>query len=72
MNLQPNSVIATTDETRIVSVTPGLIAKASFGITYSPEEVKIGRPAEYGVSLKSKPELEPTKLVGNVNDPADQ
>jgi uncharacterized repeat protein (TIGR01451 family) len=65
---QGNSVIATAGETRILSVTPGLMAKASFGVVSAPETVKIGRQAEYGVQINNRTDVEQIRVFGNAKD----
>lgn len=59
------SAIATTDEALVVSVTPGLLAKANFGVLYAPETLKIGNPSLTGVWMKSKAVHQPIQLTGN-------
>jgi outer membrane protein OmpA-like peptidoglycan-associated protein len=57
---------ATTDETVVVSVTAGLLAKANFGVSYTPEAIKIGRPAQPGIRIKSETVHQPIKVMGTV------
>ncbi|MCK9418782.1 MAG: OmpA family protein [Nitrospirae bacterium] len=67
INLQglPNGAVTTTDEARVVDVTPGLLAKANFGVTYAYDVEKIGKPAEMGVEVTSAEKKSPLKLIGN-------
>lgn len=59
---------ATTGETVVVQVTPGLLAKANFGVIYEAEVLQIGKPPEHGVALESKAEYEPIQVVGNADN----
>ncbi|HSG06220.1 MAG TPA: invasin domain 3-containing protein, partial [Nitrospiria bacterium] len=45
---------ATTSETVVLTVTPGLLAKANFGIVYIHSEETIGRPREFGLLMKGE------------------
>jgi uncharacterized repeat protein (TIGR01451 family) len=52
-------------ETRIVSVTPGLLAKVNFGVSYNTDLEQIGRPGERGLILQSNESQEPFQIIGN-------
>ncbi len=57
---------ATTDEALVVSVTPGLLAKANFGVRYQMETETIGRPAVKGVAVQGESRQKPIQVQGNV------
>ncbi len=57
---------ATNGESRVLWVTPGLMAKASFGVQYEGESVGIGKPAELGVSIRTDARNLPVDIVGSV------
>ncbi len=40
--------------TRVLSVTPGLLVKANFGVQYDSEAESIGRPQQYGMELQAE------------------
>lgn len=67
VNLQNLAVgaAATTDEAAVVSVTPGLLAKANFGIQYRQDSVSIGRPREFGLRVAASGRQEPAEIVGS-------
>ena len=59
---------ATTDALQVLSVTPGLLAKANFGVSYAYETESIGADGEYGVKIvKDAAEL-PDKILGSAAD----
>jgi len=62
----PSAATTTTDEAKVVSVTPGLLAKANFGISYLQNEEKIGRPRELGVRLTSDDDTDPVQVIGSI------
>lgn len=72
INLQslPPGATVTTRESLVVAVTPGLLAKANFGIDYHVDTESIGRPAEMGLILASETNREPLEVIGNVEYPA--
>jgi uncharacterized repeat protein (TIGR01451 family) len=57
---------ATSDEARIVSVTPGLLAKVNFGVDVHYETESIGRPGEFGLLMISEENKKPIRIVGSV------
>ena len=56
---------ATGNAVEILTITPGLMAKANFGITYVDNTQTIGRPPQYGVELNSQQKKEPITINGN-------
>ncbi|MEN8142236.1 MAG: OmpA family protein, partial [Thermodesulfobacteriota bacterium] len=62
----PGGAEPTTGETRIVSVTPGLLAKVNFGVAYDYLRESIGRKGEKGLRLKGREKVEPFQVTGNV------
>lgn len=68
INLQSIQDIAdvTTDLVKIVSITPGLLAKANFGIEYKHEVETIGRPAQYGLEVKGSQNNTAIDITGNI------
>lgn len=67
MNIEslPDGMATTSDDSKIVSVTPGLLAKANFGVQFRQEMETIGRPPVMGVSLKNDEQREPIQVVGS-------
>jgi len=65
----PNGAVATTDEALVVDVTSGLLAKANFGVTYTYDVEKIGKPAETGIAVTSAETKAPVQLIGNTEAP---
>ena len=61
-----DNALATTDEALVVSVTPGLLVKANFGVRYQVESETIGRPALKGIALESESTQKPIQVQGNV------
>ncbi len=60
------NAMATTEVSRVVSVTEGLLAKANFGVSYEMETNTIGRPAVMGMSLQGESKQKPVQVQGNV------
>ena len=58
---------ATTRETVVLDVTPGLMAKANFGVLYEPETIRTGKPAEPGIAIQSEAVKQPIQILGNVD-----
>jgi uncharacterized repeat protein (TIGR01451 family) len=58
---------ATTDETVVVSVTPGLLAKANFGVLYTPDILKTGKPPAPGISMQSDTVPQPIQVTGTAD-----
>ena len=65
-SLGPGGTV-TTDESRVVSVTPGLMVKVNFGVLVRNEVESIGRSAEPGLAIASGHEVNPVEVVGSVN-----
>lgn len=67
INLQNLGIGATTtrDEARVVSVTPGLLAKANFGVTYRHDVESIGRPGVAGVEIAASRDDKPIAVMGS-------
>lgn len=67
VNLQTLTVgaVASTEEALIVSVTPGLLAKANFGIQYRQDTVTIGAPARFGLRVASTGRQQPAEIIGS-------
>jgi hypothetical protein len=59
---------ATTRETVVVNITPGIMAKANFGVIYEPDTEKTGKPAEPGLILESKAAQQPIQILGNAEN----
>jgi len=63
-----NGAAATDGELRVVSLTPGLLAKVNFGVSYRYEETAIGSPPEYGIELASEGGARPIEVHGSVEN----
>ena len=55
-----------THETLILQITPGLLAKANFGVIYIDTKKTIGRPPQYGIKLEPSHTSRPVELTGNL------
>jgi len=55
----------TTDEALVVSVTPGLLAKANFGVITRRDTEAIGHPRQTGMGIKSEAKERPVQIVGS-------
>lgn len=68
INLQSinDFAITTTDDLKVVSVTPGLLAKANFGVTYKYDELTIGRPDVHGLDITGYQQDDELQVQGNV------
>ncbi len=66
----PIGAAATTREARVVSVTPGLLAKANFGVTYKYDEENIGREKQLGLSMSNGGGNDPVHVVGSARNMA--
>lgn len=53
---------------KVLTVTPGLLAKANFGVNYNYDSEAIGREGAYGVSIDSTPDNLPDKISGNASN----
>ncbi len=61
-----DNAMATTEVAKVVSVTQGLLAKASFGVSYEMETKTIGRPAVKGLAVQGESRQKPIQVQGNV------
>lgn len=62
-----DGAMATTDETLVLSVTPGLLAKANFGVLHLQNVSEtIGRPGVLGLLMMGEEGQEPIEVVGSV------
>jgi len=59
---------ATTTNRKVLSVTPGLMAKANFGVNYDFETEAIGRAGEFGVSMNSVNDKLPDQVAGSASN----
>ena len=59
---------ASGSDKKVLSVTPGLLAKANFGVNYGFETESIGRDAEYGVSLNGVNDKLPDQIEGSARN----
>ena len=58
---------ATTGETLVVSMTPGLLAKANFGVLHRPGSTEtIGHPGLTGVAVGTTSQTEPVDVTGSL------
>ena len=65
----PGVAHATTEQTRLVTVSPGLLAKANFGIEMVRDTLRSGKPAMPGLEIAGQTTPEPAMLVGTVEGP---
>ena len=59
------NAISTGKSFQVLQVTPGLLAKANFGVIYDHEQVEIGQAGEYGIKLDSEGALLPDRITGS-------
>ena len=59
---------ATTGATKVMTVTPGLLAKANFGVSYEFDTESIGANGEYGVKIEKDGATLPDKIFGSADD----
>ena len=59
---------ATGRDRTVLSVTPGLLAKANFGVTYDIDTESIGEPGEYGLRIDTAAEVLPDRITGSAGD----
>jgi uncharacterized repeat protein (TIGR01451 family) len=64
LSLPPGSTV-TTDEALVVSVTPGLLAKANFGVNTRRDTESIGRPGQAGIRIEGEAHERPVQVVGS-------
>lgn len=58
----------TGSDKKVLSITPGLLAKANFGVNYDFENESIGRDGEFGVSLNSVNDKLPDRIAGSASN----
>lgn len=63
-----NGAATTTGDTALVQITPGLLAKANFGITYHYQKEEIGGPVEYGMNMETVGGAKPIDIHGSVEN----
>lgn len=61
----PSGMSSTVDDSKVVDVTPGLLAKANFSVDYLYDIETIGRPAVKGVMLSGLNQAEHVKVMGS-------
>jgi uncharacterized repeat protein (TIGR01451 family) len=59
---------ATTSDKKVLTVTPGLMAKANFGVNYDFETESIGREAKFGISMSSVNDKLPDQIGGSASN----
>ncbi|MDX1403714.1 MAG: OmpA family protein [Woeseiaceae bacterium] len=59
---------ATGRDRQVLSVTPGLLAKANFGVEYDVDTEGIGSDAVYGIRIDTDAELLPDRITGSAGD----
>ena len=75
LSLPPGATL-TTRESTVLAVTPGLLAKANFGVQYQVDTETIGRQGvpgrkpEGSLVLESAASRKPLEVIGNVEEPA--
>ncbi|MGD8353398.1 MAG: OmpA family protein, partial [Pseudomonadota bacterium] len=62
----PAGTVVMSGESKIVSVTPGLLVKVNFRCTGDLVAEAIGRPAGHGLSITSRDRMEPVEVKGSV------
>ena len=70
LNSLVGKATATNDKTRIVSVTPGLMAKANFGVIIETVDAAIGAPGEFGIGVDSETNQPPILINGSAVMPS--
>ncbi|MGB5512457.1 MAG: OmpA family protein, partial [Woeseiaceae bacterium] len=63
------AAVATNDKTRILNVTPGLLAKANFGVKMETVDAAIGADGLIGVNVDSETTLPPILINGSTAVP---
>ncbi len=59
---------ATGRDKQVLSVTPGLLAKANFGVIYDVDTEAIGSDAVYGLKIDTQAEMLPDRVMGSAGD----
>ena len=62
------STHATTRDKKVLSVTPGLLAKANFGVIFEQDSESIGRDGEYGLRIDASASALPDRVTGSASD----
>ncbi|MEM9056289.1 MAG: OmpA family protein, partial [Pseudomonadota bacterium] len=65
----PGVAQTTTTEAKVLMVTPGLMAKASFGVFYDSETASIGRRGVAGIVTSGDAQPAPVRVTGSVRMP---
>lgn len=65
MGSLPEGSFETTDEARIFTVSPGLLAKVNFGVISRHDRVSIGRDKELGMIMISEENKKPLHVMGS-------
>ena len=65
LNSLVGQATATNDKTRIVNVTPGLMAKANFGVIIETVDESIGSPGQFGIAVDSDTSQPPVLINGS-------
>jgi uncharacterized repeat protein (TIGR01451 family) len=68
LNTLGAGAVATTREAVVLWITPGLLAKANFGVFYETETVRIGRPGQSGIFLESQILHKPLEVIGGAEN----
>jgi uncharacterized repeat protein (TIGR01451 family) len=68
LNTLGAGAIATTDESVVLWITPGLLAKANFGVLYETVTERVGRPGQPGIILESQVLHKPIEVVGGAEN----
>ena len=62
------NVRTTGRDKQVLSVTPGLLAKANFGVSYDFDEESIGADGVYGLQIETTAEVLPDRVMGSAGD----
>lgn len=65
----PGVARATTDQTRLVTVSPGLLAKANFGVATEWDTLRTGRPEQPGIEIAGQSTRDPAMVIGTIEGP---
>jgi CSLREA domain-containing protein len=63
----PSGTGLTTSEARVLSVTPGLLVKANFGVSIDLIEMDVGRKGERAINIDVSESMGSVDLMGNAN-----
>jgi len=63
----PRGATAASEESRVLWITPGLTAKASFGVLLSHSTETIGGPPETGLEVTAQAQTKPTEFMGSAS-----